>query len=146
MGTSPHHGMVIRLLLILLATMVLGQDDWVMASDKPRVIVTTDGEIDDECSMVRFLLYANEFDVEGIITSSSQYHWQGHKWAGDDWMRPRLCEEALRLGRILAELTPDQSEVHGLVALMEIQTSRFAARTGADGEPVLLPGRAAICR
>ncbi|MCB1494621.1 MAG: RNA polymerase sigma factor [Bauldia sp.] len=58
--------------------------------------------------------------------------------AGDDWMRPRLCEEALRLGRILAELTPDQSEVHGLVALMEIQTSRFAARTGADGEPVLL--------
>lgn len=90
MGTSPHHGMVIRLLLILLATMVLGQDDWVMASDKPRVIVTTDGEIDDECSMVRFLLYANEFDVEGIITSSSQYHWQGHKWAGDDWMRPYL--------------------------------------------------------
>ena len=61
-----------------------------MASDKPRVIVTTDGEIDDECSMVRFLLYANEFDVEGIITSSSQYHSHGHKWAGDDWMQPYL--------------------------------------------------------
>ena len=57
---------------------------------KPRVIVTSDGEIDDECSMVRFLLYANEWDVEGIITSSSQYHWQGHKWAGDDWMQPYL--------------------------------------------------------
>lgn len=57
---------------------------------KPRVIITSDGEIDDECSMVRFLLYANDYDVEGIITSSSQYHWQGHRWAGDDWMNPYL--------------------------------------------------------
>ena len=57
---------------------------------KPRVIVTSDGEIDDECSMVRFLLYANEWDIEGIITSSSQYHWQGHRWAGDDWVQPYL--------------------------------------------------------
>lgn len=57
---------------------------------KPRVIVTSDGEIDDECSMVRFLLYANEWDIEGIITSSSQYHWHGHKWAGDDWIDPYL--------------------------------------------------------
>ncbi|MBN2000652.1 DUF1593 domain-containing protein [candidate division KSB1 bacterium] len=54
--------------------------------EKPRVIVTSDGEIDDECSMVRFLLYANEWDIEGIITSSSQYHWHGHRWAGDDWV------------------------------------------------------------
>jgi RNA polymerase sigma-70 factor, ECF subfamily len=58
--------------------------------------------------------------------------------AGDDWMRPQLCEEALRLGRILAELAPDEPEVHGLIALMEIQASRFAARTGPSGEPVLL--------
>jgi RNA polymerase sigma factor (sigma-70 family) len=57
---------------------------------------------------------------------------------GDDWMRPQLCEEALRLGRILAELAPTEPEVHGLVALMEIQASRFAARRGPDGEPVLL--------
>jgi hypothetical protein len=57
---------------------------------KPRVIVTTDGEIDDQCSLVRFLLYANEWDIEGIITTSSQYHWQGHKWAGDDWISPFL--------------------------------------------------------
>jgi len=57
---------------------------------KTRVIITTDGEIDDECSMVRCLLYANEWDVEGIITTSSQYHWQGHKWAGDDWVEPYL--------------------------------------------------------
>ncbi len=58
--------------------------------------------------------------------------------AGDDWMRPALCDEALRLGRILAELVPKEAEVHGLVALMEIQASRTAARVGASGEPVLL--------
>lgn len=58
--------------------------------------------------------------------------------AGDDLMRPALCEEALRLGRIVAELAPDEPEVHGLVALMEIQTSRTRARTGPDGAPVLL--------
>jgi RNA polymerase sigma factor (sigma-70 family) len=58
--------------------------------------------------------------------------------AGDDWMRPALCEEALRLGRILAELAPAEPEVHGLVALMEIQASRVGARTDAAGEPILL--------
>ena len=58
--------------------------------------------------------------------------------AGRDWTRPALCQEALRLGRILAELTPRESEVHGLVALMEIQASRMRARTGPAGEPVLL--------
>jgi predicted RNA polymerase sigma factor len=58
--------------------------------------------------------------------------------AGDDWMRPALCEDALRLGRILAELVPKEPEVHGLVALMEIQASRSGARVGPTGEPVLL--------
>ena len=58
--------------------------------------------------------------------------------AGDDWMRPQLCDEALRLGRILAELAREEPEVHGLVALMEIQASRFPARIGSGGEPVLL--------
>ncbi len=58
--------------------------------------------------------------------------------AGDDWMRPALCEDALRLGRILAQLTPAEPEVHGLVALLEIQASRVRARTGPSGEPVLL--------
>jgi RNA polymerase sigma-70 factor (ECF subfamily) len=57
---------------------------------------------------------------------------------GDDWIRPALCEDALRLGRILAELAPNEPEVHGLVALMEIQASRSAARINASGEPVLL--------
>jgi RNA polymerase sigma-70 factor (ECF subfamily) len=58
--------------------------------------------------------------------------------AGADWMRPDLCEEALRMGRVLAGLMPDASEVHGLLALMEIQASRMRARQGPDGEPVLL--------
>ena len=58
--------------------------------------------------------------------------------AGEDWMRPTLCDEALRLGRILAELAPQEPEVHGLVALMEIQASRSRARVGPSGEPILL--------
>jgi RNA polymerase sigma factor (sigma-70 family) len=58
--------------------------------------------------------------------------------AGDDWMRPELCDDALRLGRVLAELAPGEPEVHGLVALMEIQASRAGARRGPSGEPILL--------
>jgi RNA polymerase sigma factor (sigma-70 family) len=58
--------------------------------------------------------------------------------AGDDWTRPALCQEALRLGRVLAGLAPEEAEVHGLVALLEIQASRLAARAGPEGEPVLL--------
>ena len=57
---------------------------------------------------------------------------------GADWMRPALCDEAVRLGRILTALVPDHSEAHGLAALMELQSSRLAARAGADGEPILL--------
>ena len=68
----------------------VNDDKRTMATEKPRIIVTSDGEIDDECSLVRFLLYTNEWDVEGIITSSSQYHWHGHNWAGDDWAVPYL--------------------------------------------------------
>ena len=58
--------------------------------------------------------------------------------AGEDWLRPALCDEALRLGRVLAGLAPEEPEVHGLVALMEIQASRAKARVGPDGEPILL--------
>jgi inosine-uridine nucleoside N-ribohydrolase len=54
--------------------------------NRPRIVVTTDGEIDDRCSMVRFLLYANEWDIEGIIYCSSKFHWKGHKWAGEEWI------------------------------------------------------------
>jgi predicted RNA polymerase sigma factor len=59
--------------------------------------------------------------------------------AGEDWIRPELCEEALRLGRIVAELMPEEPEVHGLAALMELQASRLRARVGPAGEAVLLP-------
>jgi predicted RNA polymerase sigma factor len=59
--------------------------------------------------------------------------------AGDDWMRPTLCDEAIRLGGLLADLVPDQPEVHGLLALMEIQASRTPARLGSSGAPVPLP-------
>ena len=58
--------------------------------------------------------------------------------AGEDWLRPELCQDALRLGRVLAELVPEEAEVHGLVALMEIQASRLRARLGRDGQPILL--------
>lgn len=66
------------------------KSSFINSAEKPRVLVTTDGEIDDECSLNRFLLYANEWDIEGIITTSSQYHWQGNNWAGDDWTQPYL--------------------------------------------------------
>jgi RNA polymerase sigma factor (sigma-70 family) len=58
--------------------------------------------------------------------------------SGENWLRPQLCDDAIRLGRILAELAPDEAEVHGLVSLMEIQASRAKARTGPDGQPILL--------
>ena len=58
--------------------------------------------------------------------------------AGDDWVRPALCEDAMRLGRVLEQLAPDEPEVHGLVALMELQASRLRARVAADGTPILL--------
>jgi len=80
--------------LILFLGLFIFSNNYTIAQnkrDKPRIIVTSDGEIDDECSMVRFLLYANEFDIEGIITTSSQYHWQGFEWAGDTWIDPYLA-------------------------------------------------------
>lgn len=80
--------LLILIMVLVIPACSLARDT--RPGEKPRIIVTSDGEIDDECSMVRFLLYTNEWDVEGIITSSSQYHWQGHRWAGDDWIEPYL--------------------------------------------------------
>jgi hypothetical protein len=79
-----------HLLLRLLTVAAFCVGMTLSAAEKPRVLVTSDGEIDDECSLARFLLYANEWNLEGIITTSSQYHWRGHKWAGDDWAQPYL--------------------------------------------------------
>ena len=84
---KAHHFLI---MLLALSISCQSMDHDFSIENKPRVIVTSDGEIDDECSMVRFLLYANEFDIEGIVTSSSQYHWHGHSWAGDDWIDPYL--------------------------------------------------------
>jgi hypothetical protein len=76
----------VSITFIAVVTMSLGEQVFGKSSDEPRIIVTTDGEIDDRCSMVRFLLYANEWDIEGIIYSSSRFHWKGHKWAGEKWI------------------------------------------------------------
>ncbi len=78
------------LLLLISAVIILGFYFNLAAAQKIRVIVNTDGEVDDQCSLVRFLLYADEFDVEGIIKTSSQYHAQDHNWAGDNWEQPYL--------------------------------------------------------
>ncbi|MEU3163871.1 RNA polymerase sigma factor [Streptosporangium sp. NPDC006930] len=97
----------------------------VLADRRVRIEMPTPAELGDRLSSVLEVVYL-VFN-EGYSAT-----------AGDDWMRPSLCEEALRLGRILAGLMPEESEVHGLVALMEIQASRTRARTGPSGEPVLL--------
>lgn len=82
--------LILCFLLFIFAGVTFAQNH----NSKPRVVITSDGEIDDECSMVRCLLYANEWDIEAIVTSSSQYHWQGHNWAGDDWIDPDLAAYA----------------------------------------------------
>ena len=89
-----HRSWLLLLVAGCLPNFAAASDSEAAPQEKPRVIVTSDGEIDDECSLVRFLLYANELDIEGIITTSSQYHWHGHKWAGDDWAQPYLAAYA----------------------------------------------------
>jgi hypothetical protein len=88
MELSGNMKSVVRLTIALLISFVVS----ISASErvKPRVIVTSDAEIDDECSFVRCLLYANDFDIEGIISTSSQYHAHDHRWAGDDWYGPGM--------------------------------------------------------
>jgi len=86
---KPYYLLII-LITLLSSCSAFNGDNKSVEDSKPRIIVTSDGEIDDECSMVRFLLYANEFTIEGIVTSSSQYHWHGHNWAGDNWLDPYI--------------------------------------------------------
>jgi len=80
-------------LLLCLAAMAVSCADSFSSADgeKPRVMVLTDAEIDDQLSMVRFLLSSNEYEVEGIVTTSSQFHWVGHAWAGNEWLEPFLA-------------------------------------------------------
>jgi len=98
----------------------LAQDALVAAFEVPRM-----AELAGRLSSVREVIYL--IFNEGYSAT-----------AGDDWMRPALSEDALRLGRILAELAPEEPEVHGLIALMEIQASRSRARVGPSGEPIVL--------
>lgn len=87
-----------RLQLIVLPAAVLVGSLWgpalraqpAPADPRPRVIVTTDGEIDDRCSFIRFLMYANEFNIEGMIYSSSRFHWLGHTWSGVEWIHAQI--------------------------------------------------------
>ncbi len=111
--TNSYRFIAMRPLLVLLATTMLGGHSTLTAADKPRVIATSDGEIDDECSMVRFRLYANDFDVEGIVTSSSKYHWQGHRWAGDDWIEPYLNAYAEVYRNLVCEKLPRSQPLAG---------------------------------
>ncbi|MFP4058745.1 MAG: nucleoside hydrolase-like domain-containing protein [Candidatus Brocadiia bacterium] len=86
---SPLHPLAWSLAVLVLAA--AGAARSAQAAARPRIIATTDGEIDDRCSMVRFLLYANEWDIEAIIYSSSKFHWQGHKWAGTQWVQDQIA-------------------------------------------------------
>jgi len=102
----------------------------------PRVIVTSDGEIDDECSMVRFLLYANELDIEAIITSSSQYHSHGHNWAGDDWIQPYLDAYAKVYTNLVRHNsrypTPEYLQAHTLLGNVETEGDMDAVSPGSQ--------------
>ena len=73
---------------LMLTSMANAQPPQVNA--RPRVIATTDGEIDDRCSMVRFLMYANEWEIEGLIHSSSRFHWLGNTWSGVEWINAQI--------------------------------------------------------
>ena len=127
-NTAFYRSLVLGTLLCIFSIffiIVAAADSYV----KPRVIVTSDGEIDDECSMVRFLLYANEWDVEGIITSSSQYHSHGHRWAGDDWVQPYLEAYADVYHHLIAH-DP------GYPSPERLQSLTFLGNVSAEGEMI----------
>lgn len=94
------------------------------AEARQRVIVTTDAEIDDECSLVRFLLYMNDFDVEGIISSGSQYHTHDHNWAGDDWYLPYMDAYAAVYPNLVQHDNryPTPGQLRGLFYMGNVET------------------------
>lgn len=97
------------------------------SNDRLRIIVTSDGEIDDQCSLVRFLLYSNEWDIEAFVTSSSQYHWHGHRWPGDDWYKPFY--EAY--GKVLPNLLKHDSRYP---SVSELEKITFLGNVETEGE------------
>ena len=108
------HGVLWSVLIVLFCASLPDGKVWAGSEGgvRPRIIATTDGEIDDRCSMVRFLLYANEWDIEGIIISSSKFHWDGHKWAGVKWIEGQIDEYAKCYDKLKQHAngfpTPDQ--------------------------------------
>jgi hypothetical protein len=94
---------------------------------KPRVIVVTDGEIDDRCSMVRFLLYANEFRVEGLIYTSSRFHWLGHTWSGVEWITADIDQYS----RVYSHL---RENADGYPTPEELRSKVYVGNIGAEGE------------
>ncbi|SMF65178.1 Protein of unknown function [Alteromonadaceae bacterium Bs31] len=117
----------ISVLLLSLVSLFSLSTSLLADEERVRVIVTSDGEADDECSMVRFLHYANEWDIEAIITSSSQYHWQGHKWAGDDWVQPYLKAYAKLRPNLLKHDT-------GYPTAEYLQARTFLGNVKAEGD------------
>jgi len=104
--------------------------------NKPRVVVLTDAEIDDQCSMIRFMLYANDFDVEGIITTSSQYHSHGHRWAGDDWLDPYLDAYAEVYPNLVKHSkdypTPEYMRAHSFLGNVETEGEMDSITPGSQ--------------
>jgi len=92
---SGRVGRAAAVALLLFTAASLG-----LARTKPRIVATTDGEIDDRCSFVRFLLYSNEWDIAGIVYSSSKFHWKGHKWAGETWIQEDIDRYAAFYGNL----------------------------------------------
>src|SRR5262245_17895255 len=88
--TEMPHRLLAAALLFAATQQPPGPPPFAPPQPRPRVIVTTDGEIDDRDSMIRFLLYANEFDVEALIYNSSRFHWLGNAWAGTEWISDQL--------------------------------------------------------
>ena len=107
---------------LLVHVLMVCQAGPVFAAQRPRIIATTDGEIDDRCSMVRFLLYANEWDIEGIVYCSSKFHWKGHKWAGEKWIENDIDLYAKMYGKLKQHAPgfPSPDELRGKVYIGNI--------------------------
>ena len=122
---------------LVLAAIVLGACSNLTAVEKPRIIVTSDGEIDDQCSMIRFLLYTNECDVEAIVLSSSQYHSESHgHWAGNHWVDPDLDAYEKIYPNLLKHdpryPTPDYLRARTAVGNVKTEGDMAEATAGSD--------------
>jgi len=110
--------------LVLLGGIPLTADD---ESSRPRVIATTDGEIDDRDSMIRFLMYANEWDIEGIVYSSSRFHWLGHTWSGVEWINAQID----MYGRVYPNL---RKHADGFPTAQELKSKVYVGNISSVGE------------